>query len=140
MPGSPSNAPRRTLFTSGSSGLWLHSAPPQAEQKCFETPSGGSYARISSSPERIRSEPGAIRALAAAAVPVRRWQRVQWQYPAETSASVISNRTPPQRQPPVSGRSGTRGRLPRVLAQREHRVVAAEAEAVAQRDVDTHRP
>ena len=35
--------------------------------------------RISSSPETIASEPGAIRPEADAAVPVRRWQRVQWQ-------------------------------------------------------------
>jgi predicted phosphodiesterase len=41
-----------------------------------------------------------------AAVPVRRWQRLQWQYPAETSGSVTSKRTPPHRQPPVSMRAG----------------------------------
>jgi hypothetical protein len=34
-------------------------------------------------------------------VPVRRWHRVQWQYPASNSGSVISNRTDPHRQPPV---------------------------------------
>jgi hypothetical protein len=34
---------------------------------------------ISSSPETIRNEPGTIRAEGEAAVPVRRWQRVQWQ-------------------------------------------------------------
>ena len=44
-----------------------------------------------------------MRTLAEAAVPVRRWQRVQWQYDAESGASVTSNRTPPQRQPPPSG-------------------------------------
>lgn len=49
----------------------------------------------------IRSDPGTIRADTAAALPVRRWQRVQWQYAADTSGSVISKRTPPQRQPPV---------------------------------------
>ena len=44
-----------------------------------------------------------MRADGAAAVPVRRWQRVQWQYPAETSGSVTSKRTPPHMQPPVRG-------------------------------------
>ena len=46
-----------------------------------------------------------MRACAEAAVPVRRWQRVQWQYPADSSGSVTSKRTPPQRQPPVRGSS-----------------------------------
>ena len=79
IPGSPSNAPNRMLITSGSSGWRLQSAEPHAEQKTFAKPSGGSYARTSSSPDRIRSEQGAIRPEIAAAVPVRRWQRVQWQ-------------------------------------------------------------
>ena len=96
------------LFSSGSPGLWLQRCPPHAEQNTFLNPwSGGSYDRRSSSPESTRSDPGSIRAEIAAAVPVRRWQRVQWQYPAETSGALTSNRTPPQRQPPVSGRSGT---------------------------------
>ncbi len=70
----------RTLITEGSSWLRLHSALPQLEQKSFaKPPSGGRQALISSSPETTRSEPGAIRADGAAAVPVRRWQRVQWQ-------------------------------------------------------------
>jgi len=34
-------------------------------------------------------------------VPVRRWQRVQWQYPAMTGGAVISQRAFPQKQPPV---------------------------------------
>jgi hypothetical protein len=34
---------------------------------------------MSSSPAVIRSDPGVIRADAEAAVPVRRWHRVQWQ-------------------------------------------------------------
>jgi len=55
----------------------------------------------SSSPCRKRSEPGSIRACADAAVPDRRWQRVQWQYVIETGGSASSNRTPPQRHPPV---------------------------------------
>ena len=79
MPGSLSNEPSRTEITSGSTGLRLQSADPQAEQNTFGNPPGGSYARKSSSPEMIRSEPGTIRADADAAVPVRRWQRVQWQ-------------------------------------------------------------
>jgi len=50
-----------------------------------------------------RKEPGPIRACAEAAVPVRRWQRVQWQYPAPSGSSVISKRTPPHMQCPVYG-------------------------------------
>jgi hypothetical protein len=38
----------------------------------------------------MRSDPGATRACADAAVPVRRRQRVQWQYEAETNGSVTS--------------------------------------------------
>jgi hypothetical protein len=34
---------------------------------------------MSSSPEVMRSEPGTMRADTDAAVPVRRWQRLQWQ-------------------------------------------------------------
>ena len=79
MPGSPSNEPSRTEITSGSSGLRLQSAEPQAEQNTFGNPSGGSYDREQLLARKIRSEPGTIRADADAAVPVRRWQRVQWQ-------------------------------------------------------------
>ena len=39
----------------------------------------GRQARTRSSPETIRSAPGATRAWAEAAVPDLRWQRVQWQ-------------------------------------------------------------
>jgi hypothetical protein len=69
----------RTLMMSGFSWLWLQSAPPQLEQNTFAKPSGGRHALTSSRPEISRSDPGAIRADTAAAVPVRRWQRVQWQ-------------------------------------------------------------
>ena len=72
MPGSASKVPMRTLITSGSSRLCDQSAPPQFEQKSFAKPSAGRHASISASPETTRSEPGAIRADAAAAVPVRR--------------------------------------------------------------------
>ena len=34
---------------------------------------------MTSSPAVTRTEPGSVSALAQAAVPVRRWQRVQWQ-------------------------------------------------------------
>ena len=60
-------------------GLTLQSAEPHAEQNAFGNPSGGSYARTRSSPAVMRSEPGTIRACGEAAVPVRFWQRVQWQ-------------------------------------------------------------
>jgi hypothetical protein len=38
----------------------------------------------------MRNEPRATRACGEAAAPERRWQRLQWQYPAETSGSEIS--------------------------------------------------
>jgi hypothetical protein len=36
---------------------------------------------------------------------VRRWQRVQWQYEADTNGSLTSYRTAPHPQPPVMGSS-----------------------------------
>ena len=52
----------RTLSASGLSGLRLHSAEPHAEQNSYGNPSSGTKARTSSSPLRMRSEPGTIRA------------------------------------------------------------------------------
>ena len=80
IPGSPSNAPSRTDMISGSSGLWLQSAEPQAEQNTFENPSrriarpDQLFARLdaAASPERCAPRP-------TPPVPVARWQRVQWQ-------------------------------------------------------------
>jgi hypothetical protein len=71
--------PRRTLITSGSSRLRLQRAEPHAAQNSFENPSSGSYERTRSSPDTMRNDPFAILACGDAAVPVRRWQRVQWQ-------------------------------------------------------------
>jgi hypothetical protein len=48
------------------------------------------------------NEPGSRRAFAEAPVPVRRWQRVQWQYWAEIGGAVTSKRTAPQPHPPVT--------------------------------------
>ena len=79
MPGSESNAPKRIVICAGSAWLWLKSAEPHPEQKSFAQPSGGRNARTSSSPCTIRRLPGSIRAWAEAAVPLRRWHRVQWQ-------------------------------------------------------------
>ncbi len=69
----------RTAIISGSAGFWAQRAPPQFEQNAFLKPSGGSHDLTSSSPAVIRNEPGATRAEHAAPLPVRRWQRVQWQ-------------------------------------------------------------
>jgi hypothetical protein len=51
--------------------------------------------------------PGSTRAFADAAVPVRRWQRVQWQYDAETNGAVSSKRTAPHPHEPVRTESIT---------------------------------
>jgi hypothetical protein len=60
-------------------GSRLKRAEPQRTQKTFSRPPSGAHARSSSSPWVIRTEPGSARAFADDAVPVRRWQRVQWQ-------------------------------------------------------------
>src|SRR6185312_3823324 len=98
--GSSSSAPMRTLQIVPS-GLLLKIWPPHVAQKHFSKPSSGFQPLTSSSPWRKRSEPGSTRACADAAVPVLRWQRVQWQYVIASSGSPISNRTPPHRQPPL---------------------------------------
>jgi hypothetical protein len=73
------------------SGLRLKSWLPQFEQKHFSKPSSGGFQPLtSSSPWTKRSEPGAMRACGDAAVPVRRWQRVQWQYVIASNGAVIS--------------------------------------------------
>ncbi len=106
--GSSSSDPMRTLRIAPS-GLRLKSAPPHSEQKHLSAPpSDGRQHLTRLSPCTMRSEPGATLACADAAVPVRRWQRVQWQYVIAPSGSRISKRTPPQRQPPVIGAADTR--------------------------------
>jgi len=77
MPGSESNVPSWTLPISPS-GLRAQSRLPQTEQK-QSPPPYDFHSFTSSSPWRIRREPGTIRASGEAPVPVRRWQRVQWQ-------------------------------------------------------------
>jgi len=64
--------------------------------------SGMTQKAAAASPSTTRNEPGATRAVAEEAVPVRRWWRVQWQYPAASRGASISNRTPPHPQCPVS--------------------------------------
>ncbi len=60
-------------------GLRPKSDEPQSPQNHFSPPISGFHARIRCSPATIRNEPGAGCALAEAAAPLRRWQRVQWQ-------------------------------------------------------------
>jgi hypothetical protein len=62
-----------------SAGSMMNTAEPQSPQKAFVLPPSGVQPRTRSSPWRIVTEPGATTALADAALPVRRWQRVQWQ-------------------------------------------------------------
>src|SRR5438477_2693219 len=91
----------RTLIWVGSSGLRLKRCAPHSAQKHFsKPPSGWRQALTSSSPATSRNVRPSIRTCADAAVPVRRWHRVQWQYPASWAGSVSSKRTPPHRQPP----------------------------------------
>jgi hypothetical protein len=65
-------------------------AEPQSPQNHFSQPPSGFHARSRSSPWITRNEPGSARPFADAAVPVRRWQRLQWQYEADTSGEVSS--------------------------------------------------
>ena len=104
--GSVSNAPKRTKC-GPSSAMRAQRCAPQAEQKHFAEPSGGCQHRICSAPDSTRSDRAGTNAEIDAPVPVRRWQRVQWQYPASVSGSVTSKRTEPQRQPPASGVDAT---------------------------------
>jgi len=60
-------------------GSQLNNAEPQRAQKIFSRPPSGVQPRSSSSPCTTSTDPGTARALADDAVPVRRWQRVQWQ-------------------------------------------------------------
>src|ERR1700758_3288830 len=98
-----SKRPSRTLPISPVSGERLQSALPHSVQKHFGQPSSGLNAFTRSSPASSRNDPGASLACADAAVPVRRWHRVQWQYPALRGRSDTSKRTPPHMQCPVYG-------------------------------------
>ena len=86
-----------------SSAERANSAEPQPAQKALGSPPSGTHERSSSSPATTRADPGSTRAFGDAAVPVRRWQRVQWQYAADRGGALTSKRTRPQPQPPVSG-------------------------------------
>ena len=66
------------MYSSAPGGR-LKSAEPQRPQKIFSKPPSGAHTCSSFSPAVTRTAPGAARAFADAAVPVRRWQRVQWQ-------------------------------------------------------------
>src|SRR4051794_32993396 len=103
MPGSESKSPSRIPVGSVESGAWLQSAEPHSPQNALANPSSGCHSLMRSCPAAIRTAPGSTRTFADAAVPVRRWQRVQWQYcDAMKRDSSTSKRTPPHMQPPVS--------------------------------------
>ena len=72
-------------------------------QNTFSRPPWGVQPRNASAPCTTRTDPGSARAVAAAPDPVRRWQRVQWQYDAERNGRATSKRTAPQPQPPTIG-------------------------------------
>jgi hypothetical protein len=79
MPGSLSSVPMRTTTSSSEDGCPLNSADPHVEQNSFGTPSGGLKARTSSEPLNSLKPSRGTNAFAEDAVPVRRWQCVQWQ-------------------------------------------------------------
>ena len=79
MPGSSSNVPIRIPIDSGCAGLEPNSADPHSPQNHFSPPLSGLQTRSLSSPATIRNDSGAGCACAEAAVPLRRWQRRQWQ-------------------------------------------------------------
>ena len=88
MPGSPSNVPRRTPRSSRRRVAAPERAAARRSRSTSASPSGGAYSRTSSSPATSAERAGATRACADAAVPVRRWQRVQWQYDARDERLV----------------------------------------------------
>jgi hypothetical protein len=69
----------RTIEISRVWGSRAKRCEPHSPQKVFERPPGGVQSRRRSSPAEMTSDPGAILAEAWTAVPVRFWQRVQWQ-------------------------------------------------------------
>src|SRR3954454_19410199 len=101
MPGSPSIAPKRTAIIVGSAGFREKSAEPHRAQKHFSNPLSGAQTPTSSAPSVRTNDPGASRAETDDPTPVRRWQRVQWQYIATSGGSSTAKRTAPQPQPPV---------------------------------------
>ncbi len=66
-------------MSSGLAGLRLNTAEPHRPQNHFSKPPSGAQQRSCSSPSSSWKEPGSGRPLADEPVPVRRWQRVQWQ-------------------------------------------------------------
>jgi hypothetical protein len=68
----------------------LNSPDPHRPQNTFSKPSSGIHERRCSCPCTTANDPGAVRPLADAAAPLRRWQRVQWQYDAQINGSEIS--------------------------------------------------
>jgi hypothetical protein len=80
--------------------VWL----PHSTQNDFTQPSSsGRQERSCSSPSVIRNDPGSMRAVTEKALSLRRWHRLQWQYRAPRNGRVISKRTAPHMQRPVSG-------------------------------------
>src|SRR4051812_37109676 len=63
----------------GMAGMRPNTDEPQMPQNHFSPPLSGFHTRSVSSPETIRKAPSAGWALADAAPPLRRWQRLQWQ-------------------------------------------------------------
>ncbi len=70
----------RTLLIALLSGWRLNRCAPHSRQKHFSMPPpGGHQPCTSSSPCTNAIEPSSTKACADDDVPVRRWQRVQWQ-------------------------------------------------------------
>ena len=79
MPGSPSKVPIRIPIVSGWLGFEPNIAEPHSPQNHFSPPPSGFHTRRRLHPATMRNAPGAGCACADDAVPVRRWQRLQWQ-------------------------------------------------------------
>jgi hypothetical protein len=69
----------RTTVMSSVPGVRPNRAEPHCTQNTFSRPPSGAQPRRCSAPESRVTDSGATRADGAAAVPLRRWQRVQWQ-------------------------------------------------------------
>src|ERR671935_1509693 len=141
--GAPSNgvsiAGRRTLVRSDSGQPPPKRFAPQTEQNVFALPSAGWYVRRSSWPATIRIESFGAQPFAVPTPPEMRLQEVQWQKLRGSNRPVSSNRTPPQRQLPLSAITPSL-QVDRLVPDPDDRLLALVAEHAQGRGVEREQP
>ena len=83
-----------------------NTCPPHSPQKDFGSPVSGRQVRSEPWPATTVTPVAGRTAFVLHGVPARRWQRVQWQWPAVVNSAVTWNSTVPHAQDPLSGASG----------------------------------